>query len=210
MTSRLILLAALVIGLVAGSGLTYFVIPKATSTLAVTTSSLLVAACLGGYDASGYCEANGYPSPALLGEALNYSSSSKLNVTCYTFQPEHSSVLPNNTLQACLVNVGSMPMLLSYNQILLNNTYFQSTILLPISSNLTFVTPNSTKYLYVAPFSPATISGGQAYVDPRMMFTIAITVPNASVGENWTLQIYSNTWTLKYGTASSPDTPYSC
>lgn len=185
-----------IIGLIIGIGLTYTLFPStSTSTSTVhstsTTTELLVPYCPGSYSTSGYCEVGGNPSLALIERALSFSSSVKLELGSYTFEPVKVGNIPNGTLQACLVNTGSEPAMISTANVMINNTAFQSTSVL---SNSNYDASNANHYAFVAP---------NETTPSLSTLTIYLTVPNALVGHNYTLSIYNNSWTLKYGTARS-------
>ena len=195
--SDLTLIVLFIIGLIIGIGLTYTLFPStSTSTSTVYSSSatteLLVPSCPSTYSPSGYCEVGGNPSLALIERAFNYSSSVKLELWSYTFEPHSSSLnIPNGTLQACLVNTGSEPATISTANVLINNTSLQSTA---IVSSYTYDASSTNHYAFVA---------ANETTPSLSTLTIYLTVPNALVGHNYTLSIYGNSWSLKYGTALS-------
>ena len=196
--SNLILIVLFIIGLIIGIGLTYTLFPSTStgastvySTSTTTTTELLIPSCPSTYSPSGYCEVGGNPSLSLIERAFNYSSSVKLELVSYTFSPEKLRNIPNGTLQACLVNTGSEPAMISTANVMINNTSLQSTVVL---SDYTYDATSTNHYAFVPDNETRPSSN---------TLTIYLVVPNALVGHNYTLSIYSNSWTLKYGTALS-------
>ena len=177
--------------------MTYILFTQATTTSTSTVYStstateLLVSSCPGIYSPSGYCESNGNPSLGLIERAFNYSSSVKLELGSYTFEPVKLHNIPNGTLQACLVNTGSEPAMISTANVLINNASLQSTAVL---SDYTYDASSTNHYAFVA---------ANEMRPSLSTLTIYLVVPNALVGHNYTLSIYGNSWSLKYGTALS-------
>ena len=191
-----VLVMFFIIGLIIGIGLTYTLFPStSTSTSTVysssTTTELLVPSCPSTYSPSGYCEVGGNPSLALIERAFNYSSTLKLELWSYTFEPVKLPTIPNGTLQACFVNTGSEPAMISTANVLINNTSLQSTA---VVSSYTYDASSTNHYAFVA---------ANETTPSLSTLTIYLIVPNALVGHNYTLSIYGNSWTLKYGTALS-------
>jgi hypothetical protein len=111
--------------------------------------------------------------------ALNYSSTSKLNMTSYAFE---DSGPYREQLIASLQNVGSEPLIVSPNDCLLNGTFHSQNTTLAPSGQVGF--------------------GTFTYVPPKGFFVVEIVGLNALPGYNSTLQIYDNSWSLKYGTSA--------
>ena len=194
--SYLFLVVFFIIGLVIGIGLTYTLFPStsiSTSTVhsSSTTTEFLAHSCPSTYSPSGYCEVGGDPSLALIERAFNYSSSVKLELRSYIFEPVKLPTIPNGTLQACLVNTGSEPAMISTADVLVNNTALQSTRVL---SDYNYDASSTNHYAFVA---------ANETTPSLSTLTIYLTVPNALIGHNYTLSIYGNSWSLKYGTAHS-------
>ena len=179
-----------------GVGLSYTLFPSTTTSTSVvystnTTTEYIGPSCPGNYSASGYCEANGNPSLGLIESAFNYSSSVKFELGSYAFAPVKLPTIANGTLQACLVNTGNQPAMISNANVLINNTSLQSTSIL---SGYAYDASSGNHYAFVA----------DNETRPQLsMLDIYLVVPNALVGHNYTLSIYGNSWSLKYGTALS-------
>ena len=164
-------------------------VTKTSTVYSTSTTTLLVPPCQGSYSTSGYCEAGGNPSLGLIERAFNYTSAVKLEIGTYAFTPVQNMPIPNGTLQMCLVNTGSEPAMISAANVLINNTSLQSTVL---SSGFTYNYSSTAHYSFVA--SNETTPSLSSLV-------LFLSVSNPVLRDNYTLSIFGNSWTLKYGTS---------
>lgn len=187
-TTRIVI-GSLLIGLVAGIGATLTLFPSLVTTGRATTITSQVTASASAatvtivsvvYSTNTSTSGNSGISLSQIEAALNYSSTSKLNVTSYAFEESGPS---REQLIVSLENVGSHPLIVSPNDILLNGTYyFQNT--------------------FLGPSGPGVGFGSFIYVAPRWSFVVEIVALHALSGDNSTLEIYDNFWSFKYGTAA--------
>ena len=117
-----------------------------------------------------------------LAQALNNSANARLNVTSYMFLNSEPKA-DQNFLTAEIENVGNGSILVSPQECLLNYTFFKGT--------------------FVGPEGQSVIYGQSVYAAPGWSFVVEIKLPfTPSLRDNSTLQIFNNSWTFMFGTAT--------